>query len=113
MLPYTARRFARAIIMPNLVEPITTAAKAKDYRQRIFQALPEEAGSRKFLPLMTAYLTDMTETKDLAKGFEDGIFAAAKLYPANSTTNSASGVSDLKKLEEVFRGKGDRWKMLG
>ena len=89
--------------MPNLVEPITTAAKAKDYRQRILQALPEEAGSREFLPLMTAYLTDMTETKDLAEGFEDGIFAAAKLYPANSTTNSASGVSDVKKLEEVFR----------
>ena len=52
---------------------------------------------------MTAYLTDMTETKDLAKGFEDGIFTAAKLYPANSTTNSANGVSDIKKLEEVFR----------
>ena len=103
VLPYTARRFARAIVMPNLQDPITTSAKARDYRKRILQALPKESAARGFLPLMTAYLTDVTEIKDLAKGFKDGIFTAAKLYPANATTNSAQGVSDVSKLENLFR----------
>ena len=103
VLPYTARQFARAIIMPNLAEPVTTVAKAVDYRRRILQALSEVDGVKGFLPLMTAYLTDKTETSDLNDGYKDDIFAAAKLYPANATTNSASGVTDISKLEPVFR----------
>jgi len=101
--PYTARQFARAIVMPNLDPPVTTAAAAEAYRERILAALP---GSD-FAPLMTCYLTDDTDPRALAAGFESGAFAAAKLYPANATTNSARGVTDVRNigrtLEEMQR----------
>jgi dihydroorotase len=97
--PLTARRFARAIVMPNLVPPVTTAAAARAYRERIRAAVPASMG---FTPLMTAYLTDATDPADIEAGFADGSFTAAKLYPAHATTNSAHGVTDLARLAPVF-----------
>ncbi len=102
VLPYTARQFARAIIMPNLATPVTTPFQAADYRRRILQALPDEAATAGFMPLMTAYLTDEIRAGDLVEGFQDGVFHAAKLYPANATTNSSHGVTDIIKLGPVF-----------
>jgi dihydroorotase len=99
VLPYTARQFARAIVMPNLTPPVTTAAAAAAYRERILAALPEGAD---FTPLMTCYLTDSTDPDDLAAGFADGVFTAAKLYPAGATTNSASGVTDIANIRRVL-----------
>ncbi len=96
---HTARQFARAIVMPNLAPPVTRAADAVAYRQRILAALPEGAN---FTPLMTAYVTDTTDADDLAAGFADGVFTAAKLYPAGATTNSASGVTDMARIRPVF-----------
>ena len=97
--PATARCFARAIVMPNLSPPITTVAAAVAYRERISAAVPEATG---FTPLMTAYLTDTIEPAELEKGHGEGVFTACKLYPANATTNSAAGVSDMAKLTAVF-----------
>jgi dihydroorotase len=97
VLPHTARPFARAIVMPNLATPVVDAAAAEAYRRRILAALPEEAA---FTPLMTCYLTDMTDPADLARGFEEGVFTAAKLYPANATTNSAHGVTDIARIRD-------------
>jgi dihydroorotase len=91
--PYTARQFARAIVMPNLVPPITTAEAAAVYRDRIVAAAGEA-----FTPLMTCYLTDETEPDELARGYADGVWMAAKLYPAGATTNSASGVTDIGNI---------------
>jgi dihydroorotase len=91
--PYTARQFARAIVMPNLVPPITTAEAAARYRERIVAAAV--AG---FTPLMTCYLTDDADPDELARGFADGIWVAAKLYPAHATTNSACGVTDIRNI---------------
>ena len=102
VLPFTARQFGRAIIMPNLATPVTTAALAADYRRRILQALPDEKLCENFIPLMTCYLTDDTSAADIEQGYGDGVFAAAKLYPANATTNSAHGVTDIARLEPVF-----------
>jgi dihydroorotase len=99
VVPYTARQFARAIVMPNLVPPVTTTALAAAYRDRILAALP--AGSS-FTPLMTCYLTDETDPDDLARGAEEGVFTAAKLYPAGATTNSASGVTDIRNIYTVL-----------
>jgi dihydroorotase len=99
VLPHTARQFARAIVMPNLVPPVTTSAMAAAYRERILAALP--AGLN-FMPLMTCYLTDHTDPDDLQRGFRDGIFTAAKLYPAHATTNSAHGVSDISAIGRVL-----------
>jgi dihydroorotase len=99
VLPYTARQFARAIVMPNLTPPVTSAKAAADYRARILGALPPGAD---FTPLMTCYLTDGTDADDLAAGFADGVFTAAKLYPAGATTNSASGVTDLARIRPVL-----------
>jgi dihydroorotase len=96
---HTARQFARAIVMPNLSPPVTSAAAATAYRERILAALPKGAD---FTPLMTAYLTDATDPDDLAAGFADGVFTAAKLYPAGATTNSASGVTDLANIRKVL-----------
>ena len=97
--PATARQFARAIVMPNLSPPVTTVAAAIAYRERIRAAVPESMG---FTPLMTAYLTDASDPAELERGFAEGVFTACKLYPANATTNSAAGVSDLARLEAVF-----------
>ena len=91
--PFTARQFARAIVMPNLGSPVTTPEAAAAYRERIL-----EATGPGFTPLMTCYLTDETEPDDLARGFEDGVWIAAKLYPAGATTNSASGVTEVRNI---------------
>jgi dihydroorotase len=99
VLPHTARQFARAIVMPNLTPPVTTAAAANAYRDRILAALP---AGLKFTPLMTAYLTNGTDANDLAAGFRDGAFVAAKLYPAHATTNSAAGVTDIRDIDAVL-----------
>jgi dihydroorotase len=99
VLPFTARQFARAIVMPNLTPPVTTAAAANAYRDRILSALP---AGLDFAPLMTAYLTDGTDPTDLAAGFRDGAFVAAKLYPAHATTNSAHGVTDIRNIDAVL-----------
>jgi dihydroorotase len=91
--PYTARQFARAIVMPNLVSPITTPEAAADYRERII-----EVSGPGFTPLMTCYLTDEINPDEIARGFEEGIWIAAKLYPAGATTNSAKGVTDVRNI---------------
>jgi dihydroorotase len=91
--PYTARQFARAIVMPNLVPPVTTPEAAAGYRERIVAAVGPG-----FTPLMTCYLTDQTNPDELARGFDQGIWIAAKLYPAGATTNSASGVTDVRNI---------------
>jgi dihydroorotase len=96
---HTARQFARAVVMPNLSPPVTRAADAAAYRERILAVLPEGAD---FMPLMTCYLTDTTDPDDLAAGFADGVFTAAKLYPAGATTNSASGVTDIANIRSVL-----------
>ncbi len=96
---YTARQFARAIVMPNLSPPVTDSASAAAYRERILAAVPDNPA---FTPLMTCYLTDTSDADDMAQGFEDGIFAAAKLYPANATTNSAHGVTDVTNIMPVL-----------
>lgn len=99
VLPYTARQFGRAIIMPNLVPPVTTTEQALGYRQRILAALP--AGSD-FQPLMTLYLTDQTPAAEIERAKASGQVHAVKLYPAGATTNSASGVTDLNRCAETL-----------
>ncbi|HSO47597.1 MAG TPA: dihydroorotase, partial [Rhizobiaceae bacterium] len=99
VLPHSAKDFARAIIMPNLVPPVVTGADAAAYRGRIMAALPEGA---RFTPLMTLYLTEATNPDDVAKAYESGIARAVKLYPAGATTNSASGVRDIEKAMPVL-----------
>ena len=99
VLPATAKTFGRAIVMPNLSRPVTSVAEAEAYRRRILEALPD--GIR-FEPLMTAYLTDDLDPDELARGFALDVFRAAKLYPANATTNSAAGVSDLSRISDVL-----------
>lgn len=99
VLPDTSRHFGRAIIMPNLVPPVVTAADADAYRKRIMAVLPE---ADSFTPLMTAYLTETTDADDLAAGFADGVLTAVKLYPAGATTNSASGVRDISAVMPVL-----------
>ena len=90
--PYTARQFARAIVMPNLSPPVTTVEAAAAYRARIIAAAPG------LTPLMTAYLTDAADPAELTRGHSDGVFTAAKLYPAHATTGSAHGVTDVANL---------------
>jgi dihydroorotase len=99
VLPHTARQFARAIVMPNLKPPVTTTAMAQAYRARIVAALP--AGSR-FTPLMTLYLTDRTDPAEIAVARASGIVAGCKLYPAGATTNSGSGVTDIRRIDAVL-----------
>jgi dihydroorotase len=99
VVPYTARAFGRAIVMPNLTPPVTTAAQAAAYRARILAAVPEGVG---FTPLMTCYLTDGTDPSDLVAGHRDGIFTAAKLYPAHATTNSDHGVTAIERITPVL-----------
>lgn len=99
VLPETARDFARAIIMPNLVPPVVTASDAMAYRDRILSALPPGAD---FTPLMTLYLTEQTDPDDVEAAFTQGLIHAVKLYPAGATTNSQSGVSTLKNVYPVL-----------
>ncbi len=104
VLPETARHFARAIIMPNLVPPVVTAQQASAYRDRIMAALPDGAG---FTPLMTLYLTEDTDPADVAHAHASGIATAVKLYPAGATTNSASGVKNFDKVRPVLETMAD------
>ncbi len=93
-----SRYFGRAIVMPNLVPPVTNMAQAQAYQQRIKQHLAND----NFTPLMTIYLTDNTTPADIIAAKNSGVVVAAKLYPAGATTNSASGVTDINKLYPVF-----------
>ena len=98
VLPATARQFARAIVMPNLRPPVTTAAAAVAYRQRIMAALPPGLA---FTPLMTLYLTDNTPPEEIARAKAAGV-VALKLYPAGATTNSDAGVTDVRKCHATL-----------
>lgn len=99
VLPETTRHFGRAIIMPNLIPPVVTMADARAYRDRIEAVQPD--GSN-FTPLMTLYLTEQSDPKDVARAYESGVIQALKLYPAGATTNSASGVTDFDKVAPVL-----------
>jgi dihydroorotase len=99
VLPWTARHFARAIVMPNLVPPVVTGDDARAYRGRILAALPE---GMTFEPLMTLYLTEATDPADVRAAAGSGLVKAVKLYPAGATTNSASGVRDFDKVRGVL-----------
>ena len=93
-----SRYFGRAIVMPNLVPPVTNTVLAKNYYQRIMSAQPRVG----FQPLMVLYLTDDTSPEDIIEAKESGLVFAAKLYPAGATTNSSSGVTDIAKMKDVF-----------
>ena len=95
VVPYTANQFARAIVMPNLSPPVTTVEAGAAYRDRILAAVPQGIS---FTPLITAYLTDATDGQELARGFAEGVFTAAKLYPAHATTGSAHGVTNVANI---------------
>lgn len=99
VLPETTRHFARAIVMPNLVPPVVTAADAMAYRDRILGALPE---GTVFEPLMTLYLTETTDPNDVARAAKSGLIKAVKLYPAGATTNSQSGVTNITHVMPVL-----------
>ena len=99
ILPESSRDFGRAIIMPNLVPPVVTMADATAYRDRIIKALPKGAD---FTPLMTLYLTETTDPDDMAAAHASGLITAIKLYPAGATTNSDSGVKDIKNVMPVL-----------
>jgi len=99
VVPHSARQFARAIIMPNLRPPVTTTEQALAYRERILDAVPP---GWDFQPLMTLYLTDNTPPAEIARAKASGHIKACKLYPAGATTNSDSGVTDVRKLYPVL-----------
>ncbi|MEY4760498.1 MAG: hypothetical protein RLZZ200_354 [Pseudomonadota bacterium] len=99
VLPHTARQFARAIVMPNLKPPVTTTEAARAYRERILAAVP--AGLR-FEPLMTLYLTDRTAPDEILRAKASGIVHGCKLYPAGATTNSDSGVTDIRRIDAAL-----------
>jgi dihydroorotase len=118
VLPLTARQFARAIVMPNLVPPVSDIAAARAYRERIVAALPPapfpppqagEGPGGGFTPLMTCYLTDTTDPAEVARGHAEGVFTAVKLYPAHATTHSAHGVTDIDRVMPVL----ERMAMIG
>ena len=104
VLPETYRDFARALIMPNLVPPITTAQEARDYRDRINALLPEGSS---FEPRMTLYLTENTVPSDVRHAHENDVIQAVKLYPAGATTNSASGVTNFERITETLETMAD------
>ena len=99
VVAHTARQFARAIVMPNLSPPVTTVAAGRAYRDRILAAVPD---GLTFEPLITCYLTDTLDPDEIARGFSEGIFTAAKLYPAHATTGSAHGVTDVANIQGVL-----------
>jgi dihydroorotase len=99
VLPHSARQFARAIVMPNLRPPVTTTARAVAYRERILAALPRGAT---FEPLMTLYLTDNTTADEIRQARASGIVHGVKLYPAGATTNSDSGVTDVRRCADAL-----------
>jgi len=98
VVPHTAAEFGRAIIMPNLKPPVTTAAQALAYKQRILAAVPQ---GMSFEPLMTLYLTDNLPADEIARAKDAGV-VAAKLYPAGATTNSDAGVTDMRKTYKTL-----------
>jgi dihydroorotase len=98
VVPHTAAQFARAIVMPNLKPPVTTAALALEYKKRIMAAVPQGV---KFEPLMTLYLTDNTSADEIKRAKDAGV-VALKLYPAGATTNSDAGVTDLRKTYKAL-----------
>ncbi|GLR09717.1 dihydroorotase [Mixta theicola] len=106
VLPFTSAVCGRAIVMPNLVPPVTSVEAATAYRARILAALPE---GHTFQPLMTCYLTDSLQPDELEKGFQSGVFTAAKLYPAHATTNSSHGVTSIDAIATVL----DRMQSIG
>ncbi|MFS2224036.1 dihydroorotase [Pantoea sp. B65] len=99
VLPFTSAVCGRAIVMPNLVPPVTSVASAIAYRERILAALP---AGHEFQPLMTCYLTDSLDADEVEKGFHAGVFTAAKLYPAHATTNSSHGVTSIAAIASVL-----------
>ena len=99
VLPFTARQFARAIVMPNLSPPAVSVAEVAAYRDRIMTALPQ---GMDFTPLMTCYLTDASDPDEIERGATEGVFTAAKLYPAHATTNSAHGVTQIAAIRAVL-----------
>jgi len=99
VLPHTARQFGRAIVMPNLMPPVTTTAQAIAYRERILAALPT---GMQFEPLMVLYLTDNTPPDEIRRAKDSGLIHAVKYYPAGATTNSDAGVTDLKKCHKTL-----------
>src|SRR5579862_1583483 len=98
VLPFSAARFARAIVMPNLTPPVTTTEQALAYRERILQALPAGA---EFEPLMTLFLTDHTAPAEISRARAAGVIGC-KLYPAGATTHSQAGVSDARRIDAVL-----------
>ena len=99
ILKFTSEFYGRAVVMPNTKEPITSIKKCISYKKSISEVLPKNC---KFEPLMTIYLTDETTKKELVEGFNENIFFGAKLYPANSTTNSNHGVKKIENLYKIF-----------
>ena len=99
VVPETSRYFSRAIVMPNLVPPILNGKQAEQYKKKIEKAIPE---GHKLNPLMTIYLTEKTSKNEIKEAFINGLVFAAKLYPAGATTNSESGVKDIKKIFPVL-----------
>jgi dihydroorotase len=99
VLPHTAAQFARAIVMPNLQPPVTTTAMARAYRERILAARPEGSS---FQPLMTLYLTDQMQPAEVRTARGGGFVHGCKLYPAGATTNSDSGVTDIRRIDAVL-----------
>ena len=104
VLPHSTRRFRRAIVMPNLRPPVTTTAQALAYRDRIMAAVPADTD---FEPLMTLYLTDSTSADEIHRAAKSGVVRAVKLYPAGATTNSESGVTDLRRCDVSLRALSD------
>jgi len=105
VLPFTASQFARAIVMPNLVPPVSDVGAARAYRDRIIAALPAGAD---FTPLMTCYLTDASDANEVARGDAEGVFTTVKLYPAHATTHSAHGVTDVDRVMPVLERMAER-----
>ena len=99
VVAHTARQFARAIVMPNLSPPVTTVEAGRAYYNRILAAVPE---GMTFEPLITCYLTDTIDPDEIARGFDETVFTAAKLYPAHATTGSAHGVTDIAAIRSVL-----------
>ncbi|QIQ21829.1 dihydroorotase [Zophobihabitans entericus] len=99
VLPYSSQIYGRAVVMPNLVPPLKTTSAISDYRERILGSMPE---NHHFQPLMTAYLSDDSDAKDLLSGYQSGVIKAVKLYPAHATTNSAHGVSSVDAVMPVL-----------
>jgi dihydroorotase len=104
VVPFTAARFARAIVMPNLKPPVTTTEAAAQYRARILEALPAGAD---FTPLMTLYLTDLTAPAEIDRAKASGIVFACKLYPSGATTNADSGVTDIRRIDAALARMSD------